>query len=143
MVFNSFNFLVFIIPVFIVYWLLPKNKNIFLLISSYYFYMQWEWKYLILILISSSVDFYCAKIYKGLNKKVYLLVSIIINLGILFVFKYYNFFIESFVSLFSISNNSSIVFLNVVLPIGISFYTFQTLSYSIDVYYNRIKPEKT
>ena len=104
MVFNSFNFLVFIIPVFIVYWLLPKkNKNIFLLISSYYFYMQWEWKYLILILISSSVDFYCAKkIYKGLNKKVYLLVSIIINLGILFVFKYYNFFIESFVSLFSI-----------------------------------------
>ena len=144
MVFNSFNFLVFIIPVFIVYWLLPKkNKNIFLLISSYYFYMQWEWKYLILILISSSVDFYCAKkIYKGLNKKAYLLVSIIINLGILFVFKYYNFFIESFVSLFSISNNSSIVFLNVVLPIGISFYTFQTLSYSIDVYYNRIKPEK-
>ena len=83
----------------------------------------------------------CKKIYKGLNKKVYLLVSIIINLGILFVSKYYNFFIESFVSLFSISNNSSIVFLNVVLPIGISFYTFQTLSYSIDVYYNRIKPE--
>ena len=143
MVFNSLDFLFFIIPVFIVYWLLPdkKHQNLFLLISSYFFYMQWEWKYLILILISSSVDFFCAKkIYTSINKKLYLGISIFANLGILFVFKYYNFFIESFISLFGIYNESSLLFINLLLPIGISFYTFQTLSYSIDVYFNRMKP---
>ena len=143
MVFNSLDFLFFIIPVFIVYWLLPdkKHQNLFLLISSYFFYMQWEWKYLILILISSSVDFFCAKkIYTSINKKLYLGISIFANLGILFVFKYYNFFMESFISLFGIYNESSLLFINLLLPIGISFYTFQTLSYSIDVYFNRMKP---
>ncbi len=143
MVFNSLEFLFFIIPVFIVYWLLPdkKHQNLFLLISSYFFYMQWEWKYLILILISSSVDFFCAKkIYTSINKKLYLGISIFANLGILFVFKYYNFFMESFISLFGIYNESSLLFINLLLPIGISFYTFQTLSYSIDVYFNRMKP---
>ena len=143
MVFNSLDFLFFIIPVFIVYWLLPdkKHQNLFLLISSYFFYMQWEWKYLILILISSSVDFFCAKkIYTSINRKLYLGISIFANLGILFVFKYYNFFMESFISLFGIYNESSLLFINLLLPIGISFYTFQTLSYSIDVYFNRMKP---
>ncbi len=143
MVFNSLDFLFFIIPVFIVYWLLPnkKHRNLFLLISSYFFYMQWEWKYLILILISSSVDFFCAKkIYTSINKKLYLGISIFTNLGILFVFKYYNFFLESFITLFGIYNESSLLYINLLLPIGISFYTFQTLSYSIDVYFNRMKP---
>ncbi len=143
MVFNSLDFLFFIIPVFIVYWLLPnkKHRNLFLLISSYFFYMQWEWKYLILILISSSVDYFCAKkIYTSINKKLYLGISIFTNLGILFVFKYYNFFLESFITLFGIYNESSLLYINLLLPIGISFYTFQTLSYSIDVYFNRMKP---
>tara|TARA_Y100000591_G_C21843265_1_gene707073 strand:- start:1327 stop:2580 length:1254 start_codon:yes stop_codon:yes gene_type:complete len=103
--------------------------------------MQWEWKYLILILISSSVDYFCAKkIYTSINKKLYLGISIFTNLGILFVFKYYNFFLESFITLFGIYNESSLLYINLLLPIGISFYTFQTLSYSIDVYFNRMKP---
>ncbi len=144
MVFNSLNFLYFITAILILYWSFKneRDRNVFLLLSSYFFYIQWEWKYLFLILISSSVDFLCAKkIYSSKHKKLFLSISILVNIGILFVFKYYNFFVESFIKLFGVNDISNIITLNLILPIGISFYTFQTLSYSIDVYNNKIKPE--
>lgn len=144
MVFNSLNFLYFITAVLILYWSFKneRDRNFFLLLSSYFFYIQWEWKYLFLILISSSVDFLCAKkIYSSKHKKLFLSISVLVNLGILFVFKYYNFFIESFIELVGVNEISNIITLNLILPIGISFYTFQTLSYSIDVYNNKIRPE--
>ncbi len=144
MVFNSLNFLYFITAVLILYWSFKneRDRNVFLLLSSYFFYIQWEWKYLFLILISSSVDFLCAKkIYSSKHKKLFLSISILVNIGILFVFKYYNFFVESFIKLFGVNDISNIITLNLILPIGISFYTFQTLSYSIDVYNNKIRPE--
>ena len=117
MVFNSLNFLYFITAVLILYWSFKneRDRNVFLLLSSYFFYIQWEWKYLFLILISSSVDFLCAKkIYSSKHKKLFLSISILVNIGILFVFKYYNFFVESFIKLFGVNDISNIITLNLI-----------------------------
>ena len=146
MFFNSFNFLIFFIVVFVFYWnsKTTKSKNYILLISSYFFYSQWDVYFLLLIILSSLVDFNCSLlIYKSnsLNyRKIYLFSSIFINFFILFIFKYFNFFSESLFNLLGIENEYGFLLENLILPVGISFYTFQSVSYTIDVYNKRITP---
>ncbi|TYA71856.1 MBOAT family O-acyltransferase [Seonamhaeicola marinus] len=152
MVFNSLEFLIFLPIVFCLYWLVFKKnlriQNVLLLLASYFFYGFWDWRFLSLIILSTLVDFYVAqKIFQNnrkISKKYWLWLSILINIGILGFFKYYNFFVNSWVEMFdafgiSIENTWT---LRVILPVGISFYTFQTMSYSFDVYNKHIKPTK-
>jgi D-alanyl-lipoteichoic acid acyltransferase DltB (MBOAT superfamily) len=151
MLFNSFSFLIFIQIVFALYWLLNKKKliyqNILLLISSYYFYSCWNWKFLFLLIFSTLLDYYSGlKIQNSIKikeKKLWLWISIVINLGFLGVFKYYNFFIESFTELLNtIGFHLNPSTIDIILPVGISFYTFHGLSYVIDIYNDKIKAEK-
>ena len=144
MLFNSFTFLAFFSVFFILYWTFKSNYNfkiILIVISSYIFYGAWDYRFLSLIIFSSLVDFYCGKkIFDG--KKSYLYISLFLNLGFLAYFKYCNFFIDSFNNLLEIIGfRNQINSLKIILPVGISFYTFQTLSYSLDIYKNKIKPE--
>lgn len=150
MLFNSSSFLLFFIAVFIVNYLLGKHltiRHLFLLCSSYYFYSVWNGTYLLLILVSTLID-YLAAIYITYSKnkayrKMTLWVSLITNLGILGIFKYYNFFIDSayaFFGLIGISFQYST--LEILLPVGISFYTFQSMSYTIDVYKHKLSAER-
>ncbi len=149
MLFNSVDFAVFLPIVFLLYWFVVQRsikwQNALIVVTSYVFYGWWDWKFLSLIVISTLVDFLVGKqLGKQTGKterKILLWISILVNLGFLAFFKYYNFFLENFITAFSffgaeIKANS----LNVILPIGISFYTFQTLSYTIDVYKNKLKP---
>lgn len=148
MLFNSFAYAIFLPIVFILYWVLPNGKRwILLLISSYYFYMSWNPKYLVLILLTTAVSYIAAILIDGqesiLIKNRILTACALVCLGTLFVFKYFNFFSESLNAIFiffSIPLNP--VLLNVLLPVGISFYTFQTLSYVIDVYRGKVKAER-
>ncbi len=151
MLFNSLNFAIFLPIVFILYWFFTKGsikkQNILLLLSSYFFYACWDWRFLFLLIFSTILDYLTGiKIFEATNQKVksmWLWLSIAINLGFLGVFKYYNFFATSFsegLSLLGLKSN--IGTLQVILPIGISFYTFHGLSYVIDLYKNRIKPER-
>lgn len=145
MLFNSFIFWVFFFTVFAIYLQLSHRKqNLLLLVSSYLFYGYWDWRFLSLILISTIVDFFTAqKIYTstGKGKKLYLYISVASNLGILGFFKYYNFFSEQLLLALSfLGFHPSILTLNIILPVGISFYTFQTMSYTIDVYNSNTKP---
>lgn len=151
MIFNSIEFGIFFPLVFIIYWLFFSNKskprNIFLIIVSYLFYGWWDWRFLSLIIISSVVDYALGqKIYKEDNqqkRKKLLLISLLVNLGFLGFFKYFNFFVDSFVDAFSIFGESpQFTTLNIILPVGISFYTFQTLSYTLDIYYRKLEPTK-
>jgi len=152
MLFNSIEFLLFLPTVFCLYWFLfQKNlraQNLLLLISSYVFYGWWDWRFLSLIFLSTIVDYFVGlKIYDSSNKKTkksYLWISILFNLGILGFFKYFNFFIDSwidFLSAFGYQHQSTWT-LKVILPVGISFYTFQTMSYSLDIYFKKLKPTK-
>ncbi len=149
MFFNSIDFAIFLPIVFIIYWfVINKNlklQNLFIVIASYIFYGWWDWRFLSLILFSTIVDFIIGiKLSSQDNatkRKFLLWTSIVINLGFLGIFKYYNFFLDNFIEAFSffgtrIKSNS----LNIVLPVGISFYTFQTLSYTIDVYKKKLEP---
>lgn len=148
MLFNSLDFAIFLPLVFIIFWILNgqlKAQNFFLLIASYIFYGWWDWRFLLLIIFSTIVDYsigvLLAKEKKNRRRKSLLWTSIIVNLGLLGFFKYYNFFLDNFISAFSffgseINTNS----LNIILPVGISFYTFQTLSYTIDIYKDKLKP---
>lgn len=147
MVFNSWAFAIFLPVVFSVYWFfLSKREDLrplFLLIVSYVFYGWWDYRFLTLIFLSSAIDFFLGLKLGQQRKKVYLWISLISNLGMLGFFKYYNFFIENFAILIqNFGIKTSISTLNVILPVGISFYTFQTLSYTIDVYRGKIKPER-
>ncbi len=145
MLFNSVDFLIFFPIVVLFYFIVPKKlKNIWLLISSYYFYMFWEPVYALLILFSTVSTYLCALVIDKtediLKRKIFLSVNIILNLIILFYFKYFNFFVESITNVFEniqLKENT-----NLLLVVGISFYTFQSLGYSIDVYRKKIKPEK-
>ena len=144
MLFNSFPFWVFFITVFTCHWLLPKKfQNIVLIISSYTFYCFWDWRFLSLIVISTITDFVLAQkiIQYPSLKRAFLFLSLFINLGILSAFKYFGFFIEQISYLLSIIGfqNFHKAF-EIILPVGISFYTFQTISYTIDVYNGKIKP---
>ena len=150
MLFNSLNFLLFIPIVFILYWFVfqkLKYQNIFILIASYVFYGWWDWRFLSLILASTFVDYslglYLNKTEDKNKRKLFLFASLLFNLGLLGIFKYYNFFIDNWINLWSsigITMHKSS--LNLILPVGISFYTFQTLSYTIDVYRKNLKPTK-
>jgi alginate O-acetyltransferase complex protein AlgI len=151
MLFNSIDFALFLPVVFAVYWIIGKNRikmqNIFLLISSYFFYGWWDYRFLLLIVISSIIDYYAGlQIFKSETHKrrlAFLLLSLFANLGFLGFFKYYNFFIDSFIDTFSFFGYAfQANRLNIILPVGISFYTFQTLSYSIDIYNRKLKPTK-
>ncbi len=151
MIFNSLDFAIFLPIVFTIYWLLNGQKlriqNLFLLIASYFFYAWWDWRFLFLIFASSFVDFIAGqRIYASDSKKTkkrYLYLSLGVNLGLLGFFKYFNFFIENFVNAFTLLGMPiEISTLNIILPVGISFYTFQTLSYTIDIYKDRMTPTK-
>jgi len=151
MYFNSLDFALFLPIVFILYWFVTnknlKLQNALLVVASYVFYGWWDWRFLSLIVFSSLVDY---TIGLQLNhtaqpskRKLLLWSSILVNLGFLGFFKYYNFFIDSFVEAFSffgspIQPNT----LDIILPVGISFYTFQTLSYTIDVYKRKLEPTR-
>lgn len=143
MSFNSFTFLFFVIVTFFCYWSIPnkeiKKQNVLLLLASYIFYGFWDWRFLGLIIFSSFVDYFCSifmvEYANKTTRKTFLIISLVSNLGLLGFFKYYNFFAESLQTLFvNISFSTNIHSLNIILPVGISFYTFQSLSYTIDVY---------
>nr|WP_209404696.1 MBOAT family protein [Pseudozobellia sp. WGM2] len=152
MLFNSIEFLIFLPLVFILYWTVFKRnlkvQNILIIVASYIFYGWWDWRFLILIILSTLVDFYVGqKIYKNLGQKkarYWLWASMAFNLSLLGFFKYFNFFVDSFIDMWSLFgyNMKSTWTLRVILPVGISFYTFQTMSYSFDVYYKKLKPTK-
>lgn len=151
MLFNSIDFALFLPIVFILYWFVTKGdkraQNILLLGASYFFYACWDWRFLFILIFSTFLDYFTGiKInsVSGKRKKAFwLYLSIAINLGFLGVFKYYNFFAESFaVGLSLLGLKSNFATLNVILPVGISFYTFHGLSYVIDIYKDRIKPER-
>ena len=148
MLFNSYTFWLFYLVVFLSYWALKhKHQNTLLLLASYVFYGAWDWRFLFLIFTSTLIDFILAqKIEDASNarkKKSILFLSILANLSILGFFKYYNFFSSELNSLFiNIGVPSMLPTLDIILPVGISFYTFQTMSYSIDVYRNEIKPTR-
>jgi alginate O-acetyltransferase complex protein AlgI len=151
MLFNSINFAIFLPIVFIFYWFLAnkslKLQNLFLLLCSYFFYACWDWRFLFLLVFSTGLDFFTGlKMHQSnsnVAKKSWFWLSIVINLGFLGVFKYYDFFVTSFAeTLSSFGFQVNLSTLNIILPVGISFYTFHGLSYVIDIYKNRITPEK-
>jgi alginate O-acetyltransferase complex protein AlgI len=147
MLFNSFSFALFLPIVFAIHWFFikDKNRNLFLLGASYLFYATWDWRFLFLLLFSTMLDYFSGlQIEKTIRyRKFCLLFSISINLGFLAVFKYYNFFVSSLIEgLHNIGIEANVSLLNIVLPVGISFYTFHGISYLIDIYYKRIKAEK-
>lgn len=150
MFFNSIAFAIFLPIVFVLYWFVfNKNKstqNALLIVASYYFYSCWDWRFLFLLVFSTFLDYYTGiQIEKGKSeksRKFWFWLSILVNLGFLGVFKYYNFFASSFAELLdSIGIKASPILLDVILPVGISFYTFHGLSYVIDIYFKRIKAE--
>ncbi|WP_288764118.1 MBOAT family O-acyltransferase [uncultured Weeksella sp.] len=150
MLFNSISFAIFLPIVFALYWILRKNfklQNILLLVASYYFYSCWDWRFVFLLGFSTLLDYFSGlKIEQAPNQKIkyiWLTISIGINLGFLGFFKYYNFFADSFAELlngFGLQVHPWT--LQIILPVGISFYTFHGLSYIIDIYKGRIKAEK-
>ncbi len=151
MLFNSIDFFIFLPLVFFLYWFVTQRnlglQNMLLLISSYYFYACWDWRFLFLLMFSTVLDYYTGlKMCESKNlkeRKFWFLLSVIVNLGFLGVFKYYNFFIESFSeALTTLGFNVNPWTLRVILPVGISFYTFHGLSYVIDIYKERIKAER-
>ncbi|MBT5699732.1 MAG: MBOAT family protein, partial [Flavobacteriales bacterium] len=148
--FNTLEYFLFLPITFFLYWAIKETKyqNIFILMSSYVFYGWWDWRFFFFIFLSRLVDYFVAmrieQTHKKKSKKIYLLISIIFNLSILGFFKYYNFFIDSWIELLSkIGYQVTDVWtLKIILPVGISFYTFQTMSYSLDVYRSKIKATK-
>ncbi len=151
MLFNSVEFAIYLPIVFTLYWYAfnrkVKSRNIFIISCSYLFYGMWDWRFLSLIIISSLADYIIGlRIYSNDNskhRKTLLLISILINIGILGFFKYFNFFTDSFLTLFNVLGISlSYERMNIILPVGISFYTFQTLSYTLDIYRKKLEPTK-
>lgn len=148
MLFNSIAFGIFLPIVFIVYWLIPhKYRWFFLLLTSYYFYMSWNAKYIFLILFTTVVSYVAAifieRAKTSIKKKIAIWGAVLICLSLLGFYKYFNFFscsIVDFLNLFAIRLNP--ILIQVTLPVGISFYTFQTISYVVDVYRGKIKAEK-
>ena len=151
MLFNSIEFAVFLPIVFFLYWFCAakslKAQNLLIVVSSYVFYGWWDWRFLSLIFISTLEDYFAAMMIHGTSderkRKMWLYASVLVNVWILVFFKYCNFFIDNFaaaVTLFGVKPNISS--LNIILPVGISFYTFQTMSYTIDVYKRKMEPTK-
>lgn len=152
MIFNSVEFLIFLPIVFSLYWFVFKKnlrlQNLFVVVASYFFYGWWDWRFLFLIAFTSLCSWESGLLIKrhqdnGSPKTALAInvANIVINLLILGIFKYYNFFIDSFFDIFPTLRNDQLL-IKVILPVGISFYTFQALSYTIDVYRNKIEPTK-
>jgi alginate O-acetyltransferase complex protein AlgI len=151
MLFNSIDFAVFLPIVYALYWFLNRKEvwlqNLLIVLSSYVFYGWWDWRFLSLILLSTLVDYYVGLRLQKTNeekvRRLLLALSVGTNLGLLGFFKYFNFFLDNFASAFSIfGQDIGISSLNIILPVGISFYTFQTLSYTIDIYRRRLEPTR-
>ena len=151
MLFNSVSFALFLPVVFFLYWfVVNKNltrQNLMLLIASYFFYACWDWRFMFLLMFSTLLDYYTGlqMCISGTQKmrKFWLLLSVIINLGFLGLFKYYNFFAASFTDFLSVLGFTvHPTTIKLILPVGISFYTFHGLSYVIDIYYKKIKAER-
>lgn len=149
MLFNSLSFIIFLPIVFLLYWLVTKKslkaQNILLLLASYYFYGCWDWRFLFLLAFSTFLDYFTGlKIFNSgseANRRIWLWISVVVNLGFLGLFKYYNFFVGSFAqALETFGLKPNVPMLSIILPVGISFYTFHGLSYVFDIYYKRIKP---
>lgn len=152
MLFNSPVFLAFMVVVFVVYWLVLNKslriQNLFLLVCSYFFYGWWDWRFLFLLFISSSVDYVVGQLIsatdKPLVRKRYLTIAISINLIILGFFKYFNFFYSSAIDFLSLLGfKAHPLTLQILLPVGISFYTFQSMGYAIDVYRKHVEPARS
>jgi D-alanyl-lipoteichoic acid acyltransferase DltB (MBOAT superfamily) len=151
MLFNSINFAIFLPIVFLLYWFATngnfKRQNILLLVSSYFFYGCWDWRFLFLLIFSTLLDYFTGiKMSESAShsrRRFWFWLSVGVNLGFLGVFKYYNFFVTSFAEgLSHLGIHANYGTLQVILPVGISFYTFHGLSYVIDIYNDRIKPER-
>ena len=150
MLFNSISFAIFLPIVFSLYWILNKRlkwQNILLLVSSYYFYSCWDWRFSFLLLFSTFLDYISglqiAKTEDKNTRRFWFWLSILINLSFLGFFKYYNFFVGSFAELMgSLGIKVNPWTLEILLPVGISFYTFHGLSYVVDIYNRKIEPEK-
>jgi alginate O-acetyltransferase complex protein AlgI len=146
MLFNSVEFAIFLPLIFAAHWLFCKNagsKNTLLLVASYFFYGCWDWRFTFLLMFSTALDYYTGQaIHNGQTnrmRKIWLCISITINLGFLAFFKYYNFFLENLETAGAITGFSA---LKIILPVGISFYTFHGMSYVIDIYNRRTIPEQ-
>ena len=150
MLFNSIDFAIFLPLVFFTYWLLNKSlkyQNLLIVFSSYLFYGWWDWRFLSLIIFSTIVDYsigiFLSNEINLTKRKCFLWISIIVNIGFLGFFKYFNFFLDNFISAFSLfGSNFNLTSLSIILPVGISFYTFQTLSYTIDIYKHKLSPTR-
>ena len=151
MLFNSLDFAIFLPLFFALYWAIPKNKlhlrHLLIFVSSYIFYAWWDWRFVSLILISTVTDYIVSiKLSETSSiktRKLLLSLSLLVNIGFLVYFKYANFFIDSFIGAFAfLGQDIQIRGLDIILPVGISFYTFQTLSYTIDVYRKNIEAER-
>ncbi len=149
MLFNSFEFIFFLPTVLIIYWfIVNKNlrlQNLFLVVASYVFYAWWDWRFLFLLVFISLSNYTLGLLigkYKG-KKYFFLIIGLILNLGVLVYFKYFNFFISSFIDLISLTGYTiKSTTINIILPLGISFYTFLSISYLVDVYKNKIEAKK-
>jgi len=151
MLFNSIEFIIFFGVIFLAYWFISqrnlKVQNFLVLVASYVFYGWWDWRFLGLVFLSTSIDYTLAlwitKSRSKSRRKTFLVLSLVANLGCLAFFKYYNFFIDSLAEAFAYAGWTLNTWtLSIVLPVGISFYTFQTLSYTIDVYREKLKPTR-
>lgn len=150
MLFNSLNFAIFLPVVFVLYWFVTnkslKLQNLLLLLASYFFYACWDYRFLFLLIFSTFLDYFTGiRMFdaKPGMKRFWFWLSVVVNLGFLGVFKYFNFFSTSFAEALNLVGfKTNPVLLNVVLPVGISFYTFHGLSYVIDIYNNKIQPER-
>lgn len=151
MLFNSIEFALFLPIVFLLYWFVFRKsiqiQNTFLVAASFFFYGWWDWRFLFLLVFSAGIDFIAAQLIAKMDdphrKKGLLLLSIVTNLSILGFFKYFNFFVDNFVSAFRLFGQELHPFtLHIILPVGVSFYTFQALSYTIDVYRGKLAPTK-
>ena len=150
MLFDSPAYFVFLIPVVLLYWRLNRRQqNIFLLLASYFFYGWWDWRFLALMIGSTMVDFLIARKIdpsrSDANRKKWLIFSLLLNFSILGTFKYFNFFVDSFTSALSVLgiHNIPLPLIRILLPPGISFYTFQEVAYIVDVYKGRLEPAKS
>jgi D-alanyl-lipoteichoic acid acyltransferase DltB (MBOAT superfamily) len=151
MLFNSIDFGIFLQIVFLLYWFIVNNnlklQNFLIVVASYVFYGWWDWRFLSLILFSTLVDYTIGNRLSNqenqTKRKILIWTSLLVNLGFLGFFKYYNFFLDNFLTAFSFFGHPiNQQGLNIILPVGISFYTFQTLSYTIDVYRKKLEPTK-
>lgn len=149
MLFNSIEFALFLPIVFVLYWFIAnknlKRQNLFIVLASYFFYGWWDWRFLSLIFFSTIVDYTIglalAKQHEEKKRKLLLWLSMLVNLGFLGFFKYFNFFAENFSAAFTLfGHHIEPTRLHIILPVGISFYTFQTMSYTIDVYRKKLQP---